>query len=141
PSAVRVAPRSGRSRPRSSSGSRVGARTTQRAGPAGARPSFVVMMKTLLLLVIPGCIATEAFGAAEVAVTSPDRKVRFMAFVRDGHLRYQATLNEQPLIEPSALGIAVDGVDLGQGAAIGAVDRYRLDESYPWPGVHARASH
>ena len=37
----------------------------------------MVMMKTLLLLVIPGCIATEAFGAADVAVTSPDRKVRF----------------------------------------------------------------
>ncbi len=97
------------------------------------------MMKTLLLLVIPGCIATEAFGAADVAVTSPDRKVRFTAFVRDGHLRYQATLNDQAVIEPSALGIAIDGVDLGQGAAIGRAERYRLDESYLWRGVHSRA--
>ncbi len=97
------------------------------------------MMKTLLLLVIPGCIATEAFGAADVAVTSPDRKVRFTVFVRDGHLRYQATLNDQAVIEPSALGIAIDGVDLGQGAAIGRAERYRLDESYLWRGVHSRA--
>ena len=98
-----------------------------------------MMMKTLLLLAIPGCLATEAFGAPDVAVTSPDKKVRFTILVRDGHLRYLATLNEQPVIEPSALGIAVDGVDLGQGASIGRVASYRLDESYPWRGVHSRA--
>jgi alpha-glucosidase len=92
-----------------------------------------------LLTVLLCCASPTALGAQDVVVQSPNKKVRFTAFVRDGHLRYQATLDDRPMIEPSALGVAVDGIDLGQGAAIGKAEPYRLDERYPWRGVHSRA--
>src|SRR6266542_1618752 len=83
--------------------------------------------------------APTVLGAQELVVKSPNKRVRFTVLVGDGHLRYEAALNDRPMIEPSALGIAVDGVDLGQGASIGRAEPYRLDESYPWRGVHSRA--
>src|SRR5262249_13323864 len=33
----------------------------------------------------------------------------------------------------------VDGVDLTGGVEVGKVEPYRVDETYPWHGVHARA--
>ena len=44
----------------------------------------------------------------------------------------------RPVIEPSQLGIVVDGVDLGRGAELGAVEAYRGDETYSTRGVHSR---
>ena len=43
------------------------------------------------------------------------------------------------MIEPSSLGIVVDGQDLGDGAAITRAENYRVDEKYPWRGVHSEA--
>jgi alpha-glucosidase len=77
--------------------------------------------------------------AAAVQVLSPGKAVRLTVAVEGGRLDYQATFRGRPLIEPSPLGIVIDRVDLGQGVAIGRVDRYRVDERYPFRGVHAEA--
>jgi alpha-glucosidase len=77
--------------------------------------------------------------AAAVELLSPGKTVRLMVAVAGGRLDYRATLRGRPVIEPSPLGIAIDRVDLGEGAAIGRVERYRVDERYPFRGVHAEA--
>jgi alpha-glucosidase len=75
-----------------------------------------------------------------VSVASPDGKVRLNISVSgDRHLTWDVTIDERVVIEPSALGIVVDGVDLGHDVAFGKTDRYAIDERYPWRGVHAEA--
>ncbi|HEY3120779.1 MAG TPA: glycoside hydrolase family 97 catalytic domain-containing protein [Vicinamibacteria bacterium] len=85
-----------------------------------------------------GVLAATAAPAA-VDVTSPDKAVRVTVAVEAGRLSYHASFKDRPVIETSPLGIAVDQVDLGRVAAIGKVDRYRVDERYPWRGVHSEA--
>ena len=56
-----------------------------------------------------------------------------------GHLEYTVTFNSKNIIDPSPLGIVVDGVDLAGGAQIGKADSYAIDETYPWYGPHSTA--
>jgi hypothetical protein len=94
-------------------------------------------MKAAWLAAVGVLAATEAPAAVEI--TSPDKAVRVTVAVEAGRLSYRASFKDRPVIESSPLGIAVDQADLGQDAAIGKVDRYRVDERYPWRGVHSEA--
>ncbi len=100
-------------------------------------------MKTcavLLSLVLPTCVASADQGAQEVVLRSPDKKVALRVTHLDGgRLAYAITLGDRPVIEPSPLGIRVDGVDLGEGSTLGRVERYSFDERFPWRGVHSMA--
>ena len=79
-------------------------------------------------------------SAAAVSVSSPDSKVSIVIDVdQSGHLVWRATGAGGSVIETSALGIVVDGSDLGAGVEIQKGDRYRVDESYAWYGVHSTA--
>ncbi|MEK7831723.1 MAG: glycoside hydrolase family 97 N-terminal domain-containing protein, partial [Acidobacteriota bacterium] len=72
-----------------------------------------------------------------VSVVSPDGNVRFEVFLQQGKLSYRIAFKRLPVIEASALGISIDGVDFGQGVTIGKAERYRLNERYVWRGVHS----
>jgi alpha-glucosidase len=94
-------------------------------------------------LVVALLISTHAAdlpARAPVALASPNRQVaiRFEP-AAGGRLTWSASFGRQPLLEPSRLGIVVDGVDLGNGATLVSTDRYRVDERYPTRGVHAAA--
>jgi alpha-glucosidase len=94
-------------------------------------------MTTVLLAILFS--AAPAVGTEGPTVRSPDGKIAFAVFTLDGRLGYRASLSDRPLVEASHLGIQIDGVDLGQGVTIGTVERYRLEERYPWRGVHSEA--
>ncbi len=86
------------------------------------------------------CLSVLLPAADDVAVTSPDGRVRFQLGLADkSRLQYSVTFREKPVIEASALGITVDGVNLSEGAQIGKVEPYRVNETYPWSGVHSAA--
>ena len=90
---------------------------------------------SLLLLACP-----TLAGPPEILLRSPDESVALRVTLGEvGRLDYAVTLGGHPVIEPSPLGIRVDGVDLGQGATLGRVERYSLDERFPWRGVHSTA--
>ena len=79
-------------------------------------------------------------AADDITLASPDGRVQFRLSLGDqGRLQYAVTFKDKPVIETSAIGITIDRVDLGGGVQIGKVDRYQVDESYPWYGVHATA--
>ena len=85
------------------------------------------------------CLSLHA--AANVTVASPDGKVQFvLSSGAQGHLQYTVTFNSKNIIEPSPVGIVVDRVDLADGAQIGAADSYKVNETYPWYGVHSSAT-
>ena len=86
------------------------------------------------------CPALAGPGAREVVLRSPDEAVVLrVAPDESGRLAYSVTLAGRPVIERSALGVRVDGADLGQGSMLGPVERYSFDERFPWRGVHSTA--
>jgi len=74
-----------------------------------------------------------------VVVTSPSSRVRFQLHVGDGRLQYDVSLGRRAAIELSRAGIVVDGIDLGDGVTLGAVENFRISDRYPWRGVHSVA--
>jgi len=86
------------------------------------------------------CLSVPALAADEVTLASPDGRVQFrLSTGGKARLEYSVTFREKPVIEASALGISVDGVNLAEGIEIGKLDRYQVNESYPWYGVHSTA--
>ena len=85
------------------------------------------------------CFASGVFAATDVQVTSPDKTIQFRVFLDGGQLRYEVTSNKRPVIEPSALVVSVDGIELTTGLEFGKIKRTAISEKYPWRGVHSQA--
>ena len=76
--------------------------------------------------------------APDVTVSSPNGRVA-VVINTGSRLTWTATLDGKAVIEPSSLGLLVDGSDIGSGATLSGTEPYRIDETYPWRGVHATA--
>ncbi|MFB3829459.1 MAG: glycoside hydrolase family 97 catalytic domain-containing protein [Bryobacteraceae bacterium] len=84
--------------------------------------------------------AVPALAADLLSLKSPAGKVEFRLLTLDGaRLGYAAALNGRTVIEPSPLGIVVDGVNLAAGAYAGKAQRYKTNGTYAWHGVHSMA--
>jgi alpha-glucosidase len=76
----------------------------------------------------------------DFTVTSPDGNVQFKVLLLDrARLGYEVTFKGKSVIDKSPLGITVDNLDLDRGVKTGKVDRYEINETYPWRGVHSKA--
>jgi alpha-glucosidase len=74
------------------------------------------------------------------SIRSPNGLVSFeLDRNASGGLIYTVRLGADTVVEPSPLGIVVDGNNLGEGVEIGRAQAYTIDERYPWYGVHATA--
>jgi alpha-glucosidase len=77
---------------------------------------------------------------ADVTVASPDGRVQFVLSANAaGRLEYTVTFNSKNIVDPSPLGIVVDGADLAAEAQIGKTESYSVNETYPWYGPHSTA--
>ena len=75
-----------------------------------------------------------------VTIASPNGKVTLrIELSSGGQLTWSAAMERAPVIEPSPLGIVIDGMDLGPSAVMTRRDEYRIDEEYSWRGVHSKA--
>jgi alpha-glucosidase len=97
---------------------------------------FVVFLGIAVAIVT----AAHVVAAEEIKVTSPDGKVQFRAFERDARLHYEVTFGDKTVVETSPLVIRVDDVDITAGVRIGEIKKYDRHETYPWRGVHAKAT-
>jgi alpha-glucosidase len=80
-------------------------------------------------------------ASAATELASPNGKVRFALHVdRESHSSFDIVANDKVVIERSRFGIVVDEVDLSQGNELKQIDRYEVNEHYPWRGVHAWAT-
>lgn len=80
-------------------------------------------------------------AAADVGkVSSSDGRVQLHLLLEDnGALGYFVSFKSTRVIETSPLAMIVDGVNLADGVQAGKADRYRVNETYPWIGVHSTA--
>ena len=101
-------------------------------------------MRRLLAVVAISCGAgmaqAQRASLAPIDIASPRKALVLRVAQGPGdRLTWQVSLHGKPVIEPSPLGIVVDGRDLGQGARVAGTESYRVDEKYPWRGVHSQA--
>jgi alpha-glucosidase len=111
---------------------------TDRPSPAAFNRGALFSAAAALALAV--AIPPPGRGAEnEVTVASPDGGVRLHARQEKTRLSYQILFKDKMVTELSPFNISVDGVDLCDGVEIGRPESYRLDESYPWYGVHSKA--
>lgn len=91
------------------------------------------------ICLLSGVVFNPSYGA-ELTLKSPDGKI--VVTVQDGnHLTYSVKFRGKPVIAPSALGITVDGADLGAGALLaGKPATTEINERYSVLGVHNTAT-
>jgi alpha-glucosidase len=75
----------------------------------------------------------------EVQIASPDGKVKFIVGSNAERLTYWVTQENTTVIEPSPFDMRMDGYNLSSGVTFNNLDRYTIDETYPWHGVHCTA--
>jgi alpha-glucosidase len=75
----------------------------------------------------------------EVEVSSPDGRVKFTVLSNAERLSYKVTMGDVTVIDPSPIVVDVDGFDLASGVVFKTLERYEIDETYPWHGVHSTA--
>ena len=98
----------------------------------------------LLAAGIAGLVVTtleaQPPGPVRETLRSPDNSLAVtIAFGTDRRVVWSVALDGQPIINPSSLGIIVDGLDLGRESTLVGADRYRVDEKYPWRGAKSEA--
>jgi len=75
----------------------------------------------------------------EVQVASPDGKIKFTVLPNAERLTFTVTMGDTVVIEPSPVVMKLDGYDLSSGVVFNSLERYSMDESYPWYGAHSTA--
>lgn len=78
---------------------------------------------------------------SQVEVASPNGQMSFVLLPNADRLSYTVKMGQMTVIEPSNLSLFVDGFDLaGSGLIQGDVERYEINQTYPWHGAHSVAS-
>jgi len=82
---------------------------------------------------------SERVHMQEVQVASPDGKIKFTVLPNAERLTFTVTMGDTLVIEPSPVVMKLDGYDLSSGVVFNSLERYSMDESYPWYGAHSTA--
>jgi alpha-glucosidase len=75
----------------------------------------------------------------QVQVISPDGNVKLTILPNAERLSFTVTLGSTIVVDPSTIVMNLDGYDLSSGVVFGNVERYEIDETYPWHGAHNTA--
>ncbi len=76
----------------------------------------------------------------DIRVVSPDGAVRFVLGTDQGQLTYAVAFKKTAVIEKSELRFTVDGDEFTAGSHVTGAKEYRVNETYPWHGVHSTAT-
>lgn len=98
----------------------------------------IAKLNKVSVLCAAGVMAVVSAGAG--AVKSPAGNVSAEVVVNgEGRLCHSVTMDGRVVIEPSPLGVTVNGRDLGKGVRLGAPQSREFSETYPFAGNHAKA--
>ena len=74
-----------------------------------------------------------------VETVSPNGSIVCATALSGTALSYSVTCGGRSVMEPSLLGIGVDGVNLTESSQLVGTKTYRVRETYPSRGVHSQA--
>jgi alpha-glucosidase len=75
----------------------------------------------------------------QVQVAGPDGNVKLTVLPNAERLTFTVTLGDTTVLDPSTIVMNLDGYDLSTGVVFGNVERYEVNETYPWHGAHSTA--
>ena len=75
----------------------------------------------------------------QVLVAGPDGNVKLTVLPNAERLTFTVTLGSTTVLDPSTIVMNLDGYDLSTGVVFGSVERYEVNETYPWHGAHSTA--
>jgi len=75
----------------------------------------------------------------QVQVAGPDGNVKLTVLPNAERLTFTVTLGNTIVLDTSTVVMNLDGYDLSTGVVFGNVERYELNETYPWHGAHSTA--
>ena len=73
-------------------------------------------------------------------IQSPDGTVHFKLFQQANQLSYAITFNGETIIKPSPFLMTVEGISITENITIAKTERYKINETYQWRGVHSKAT-
>ena len=73
-------------------------------------------------------------------IQSPDGTVHFKLFKQANQLSYAITFNGETIIKPSPFLMTVEGISITENITIAKTERYKINETYQWRGVHSKAT-
>jgi len=76
----------------------------------------------------------------EVVVVSPDGNLRFTLLPNAERLTFTVMRGGIPFVEPSSIVMMLDSYDLSAGVVFKNLERYEVNETYPWNGAHSTAT-
>jgi alpha-glucosidase len=82
---------------------------------------------------------SERVRMQQVQVASPDGNVKLTVLPNAERLTFTVTLGDTTVLEPSTIVMKLDGYDLSAGVVFGKIERYEIDETYPWYGALSTA--
>jgi alpha-glucosidase len=110
---------------RSQSPQRDGSTIQQAATPVGQKPASRRTQRVVPL--------------QEVHVASPNGTVEFTLLSNPERLTYTVSMAGHVVVRPSPLDMRVDGYHLSSGVTFSGLERFTIDETYPWHGAHRAA--
>jgi alpha-glucosidase len=96
-------------------------------------------MKTKLLLLFSIVFTAKVFAADSLSVKSPDGKIVFNLFIRNGKLSFNIFSGRNHVIRNSVIEISSDKIDVGYGLHFLKTERSITNSTYPVLGVHSTA--
>lgn len=93
-------------------------------------------MKSILVL----ALLISASVAKSTDISSPDGAIRFQFNVENNTIHYQILSKNQPVISSSELRMSIDDQELTSNAILKSIQKYRVNETYPWYGGHSLAT-
>lgn len=87
-----------------------------------------------------GLAALQAHAAGNtLRVESPDGHIEMVLSVEEGQLEWQASMDGQRTMEKEPLDIHAAGSSQAKLTGFGEAQHYRINDRYPWYGVHSIA--
>jgi alpha-glucosidase len=83
--------------------------------------------------------AQSEISVSPVLISSPDGKIKFSVLTKNDQLQYSVKYNNEAVITLSRLGLVINGTTYGTRITTSQVVRYKLNETYPYRGVHSIA--
>lgn len=75
-----------------------------------------------------------------VKIKSPNGSIVLSVNSLSGALTYELNFHGKTVIELSSLGLKTISKEIGKNAILDKPERYKIDETYPWLGVHSLAT-
>lgn len=90
----------------------------------------------LVFFIMPHVYATPP---DTVEITSPDRQIQCKLYQQQNHLQYTVVYKNVPVVISSSLVLLLNDKEAAGMIKAQAIERYQINEQYPWLGAHAIA--